>query len=140
VVDSRKKRLLSSLVRERLLGIDIDVMLSSEERFEPIHIGNRIGITTLSCGCPEGVTMTAMDYQISDYLEWMKIHNYARTTIENRRRYLGYFSTFSHAEGIDDPASVSFECLLRYQQELFNHRKRDGLSLSFGTQVQRLYQ
>lgn len=82
--------------------------------------------------------MTTMDNQITDYLEWMKVHNYAKTTIENRRRYLGYFSAFTYAAGIDDPAVVSFECLLEYQQQLFNHRKRDGFALSFGTQVQRL--
>ena len=71
--------------------------------------------------------MTTMETEIREYLEWMKVHNYARTTIENRRRYLGYFSTFTDAEGIDDPALVTFECLLAYQQQLFDHRKRDGL-------------
>jgi integrase/recombinase XerD len=82
--------------------------------------------------------MTTMENQITEYLEWMKVHNYARTTIENRRRYLDYFSTFTDTKEIDDPALVTFECLLSYQQQLFDHRKRDGLALSFGTQVQRL--
>ncbi len=82
--------------------------------------------------------MTTMNDQITEYLEWMKMHNYAHTTIENRRRYLGYFEAFTDTKGIDDPAFVTFECLLGYQQQLFNHRKRDGLALSFGTQVQRL--
>ncbi len=39
---------------------------------------------------------------------------------------------------MDDAALVTFECLLSYQQRLFDYRKRDGLPLSFGTQVQRL--
>jgi integrase/recombinase XerD len=82
--------------------------------------------------------MTTMEDQITDYLEWMKVHNYARTTIENRVRYLGYFAAFTDSEGIDDPAGVSFECLLGYQQHLFDYRKRDGFALSFATQVQRL--
>jgi integrase/recombinase XerD len=82
--------------------------------------------------------MTNLTTETNDYLEWMEVHNYARTTIENRRRYLGYFIEFVHAEGVDDPALVTFECLVAYQHQLFNHRKRDGLALSFGTQVQRL--
>ena len=102
------------------------------------HVGNRIRIRALSWLPRERTAMTAMEKQITDYLEWMKVHNYARTTIENRRRYLGYFSTFTDAKGIDDPTLVTFECLLGYQQQLFDHRKYDGLPLSFGTQVQRL--
>ncbi len=76
--------------------------------------------------------------EIREYLSWMEVHNYARTTIENRRRYLDYFLEFTHCRGVDDPSLVTFECLLSYQQQLFEHRKRDGLPLTFGTQVQRL--
>src|ERR1700722_8563023 len=82
--------------------------------------------------------MTTFMDEISDYLEWMKVHNYAATTIENRRRYLGYFMVFAHGIGVDDPALVTLENLLAYQRQLFEYRKRDGMSLSFGTQVQRL--
>jgi integrase/recombinase XerD len=82
--------------------------------------------------------MTTLAAEIRQYLEWMEVHNYARTTIVDRRRYLVYFLTFANCRGVDDPADVTFECLLSYQQQLFDHRKGDGLPLSFGTQVQRL--
>jgi integrase/recombinase XerD len=82
--------------------------------------------------------MSTIESQISEYLEWMEIHNYAQTTIENRRRYLGYFVTFISPAGIEDPASVTLECLLGYQHQLFSYRKRDGFALSIGTQAQRL--
>jgi hypothetical protein len=32
----------------------------------------------------------AFEIEANDYLTWMAVHNYAATTIENRRRYLGY--------------------------------------------------
>ena len=82
--------------------------------------------------------MTRLDSEITGYLDWMKVHNYAATTIENRRRYLGYFRSFAASKGREDPASVSFEDLLAYQGVLFCQRKQDGHPLSFGTQVQRL--
>jgi integrase/recombinase XerD len=82
--------------------------------------------------------MTSLDDEIRAYLDWMKIHNYAATTIENRRRYLGYFNAFAASKGLAQPASVRFEDLLAYQDQLFCHRKRNGQPLSFGTQVQRL--
>ena len=82
--------------------------------------------------------VASIEEEIHQYLEWMEVHNYARTTIENRRRYLDYFLEFIRRQGVDDPALVTFECLLSYQQQLFDYRKRDGLPLSFGTQVQRL--
>ena len=39
------------------------------------------------------------------YLDWMKVHNYAATTIENRRRYLRYFRFFATSKGRDEAAS-----------------------------------
>jgi len=86
----------------------------------------------------EDNVMASIATEVRQYLAWMEVHNYARTTIENRRRYLDYFLTFTNCRGVDDPALVTFECLLSYQQELFEHRKPNGLPLSFGTQVQRL--
>ena len=82
--------------------------------------------------------MTSLETEIRNYLEWMRVHNYAATTIQDRRRYLGYFNDFARSKGLSLPASVSFEDLLAYQGQLFCHRKRDGQPLSFGTQVQRL--
>jgi integrase/recombinase XerD len=68
----------------------------------------------------------------------MAIHNYAKTTIKCRRRYLAYFAEFAALHGVDESKDVTLELLLSYQRGLFDHRKRDGNPLSFGTQAQRL--
>ena len=82
--------------------------------------------------------MTPIEGEIRDYLEWMEVHNYAQTTIENRGRYLGYFVAFAEDRGIEQAKEVTLELLLSYQHALFAHRKRNGQPLSFGTQAQRL--
>ncbi len=82
--------------------------------------------------------MTTIEMDAREYLKWMAIHNYARTTITCRCRYLGYFVEFAGAQGVDRSEDVTLELLVSYQQNLFAHRKRDGEPLSFGTQAQRL--
>lgn len=82
--------------------------------------------------------MTPIETDVHDYLVWMRVHNYARTTIACRDRYLGYFICFAGCRGIEEVEAVTFEMLRDYQHQLFAHRKRDGLPLSFGTQAQRL--
>jgi integrase/recombinase XerD len=82
--------------------------------------------------------MTPIQIEARDYLEWMEIHNYARTTIECRGRYLDYFIAFACKHDVDEAKEVTLELILSYQHELFSHRKRDGQPLSFGTQAQRL--
>lgn len=84
------------------------------------------------------VIMTPIETDISEYLEWMHIHNYARTTIAGRERYLGYLACFLAKRGITTCDEVSLDELLVYQHALFSHRKRDGLPLTVATQVQRL--
>jgi integrase/recombinase XerD len=86
----------------------------------------------------EEVPMLSLQQDIDDYLLWMQVHNYARTTIANRRRYLAYFSSFALKLRILSSADVTLENLLQYQGFLFDHRKADGQPLSFGTQAQRL--
>jgi len=82
--------------------------------------------------------MTPIQIEARDYLEWMEIHNYARTTIECRGRYLDYFIAFACKHDVDEAKEVTLELILSYQHQLFSHRKRDGQPLSFGTQAQRL--
>ncbi|MGH9919836.1 MAG: tyrosine-type recombinase/integrase, partial [Nitrososphaerales archaeon] len=86
----------------------------------------------------EEMAMTPIESEADDYLEWMEIHNYARTTIECRGRYLDYFIAFASNHEVDEAKEVTLELLLSYQHHLFAHRKRDGQPLSFGTQAQRL--
>src|SRR5580692_942792 len=82
--------------------------------------------------------MDAFDIEAGRYLSWMAVHNYAGTTIENRKRYLGYFSEFARSAGVDEPAGVSYELVVVYQETLHAYRKADGSPLSIATQVQRL--
>ena len=82
--------------------------------------------------------MTPIEIDARDYLRWMAIHNYAKTTIKCRYRYLGYFVSFAHIHRVDEAKEVTLELLLSYQHDLFAHRKHDGEPLSFSTQAQRL--
>ena len=82
--------------------------------------------------------MTPIEAEATDYLLWMRVHNYADTTIACRQRYLGYFTRFCSQHGVHDPGLVSFKLLKDYQQQLFECRKRDGQPLAFATQAQRL--
>jgi integrase/recombinase XerD len=82
--------------------------------------------------------MTPIEAKVEEYLLWMRVHNYADTTISCRRRYLGYFSGFCHQHRVEEPSAVTYELLQSYQQRLFDHRKRDGRPLTVATQAQRL--
>jgi site-specific recombinase XerC len=82
--------------------------------------------------------MTPIETDISEYLLWMQIHNYAQTTIAGRVRYLGYLRCFLAKRGIETSEDVTLEDLLVYQHVLFSHRKSDGIPLTVATQVQRL--
>jgi integrase/recombinase XerD len=79
-----------------------------------------------------------IESDVRDYLGWMEVHNYARTTVACRMRYLGYFVTFAASHEVAEVNAVHLELLLDYQRALFAHRKRNGKPLSFGTQSQRL--
>ena len=82
--------------------------------------------------------MDAFDLETNEYLTWMGVHNYALTTIENRRRYLRYFGNFARDAGLTQPADVTYEIVVDYQAALYGYRKADGTPLSVATQVQRL--
>ena len=82
--------------------------------------------------------MDAFEIEANDCLTWMAVHNYTATTIENRKRYLGYFSDFARAAGVVDPHEVTYELVVGYQVALHAYRKSDGAPLSVATQVQRL--
>jgi integrase/recombinase XerD len=82
--------------------------------------------------------MTTLASDIGCYLEWMEIHNYAATTVENRRRYLGYFQAYASDAEIHDAGEVTYELVVAYQEALHAYRKIDGSHLSVATQVQRL--
>jgi integrase/recombinase XerD len=82
--------------------------------------------------------MTPIEANVEEYLLWMRVHNYASTTISCRRRYLSYFTRFCQQHDVQAAELVSFALLQSYQRSLFEHRKRDGEPLTVATQAQRL--
>lgn len=65
--------------------------------------------------------MTSIEMDAREYLKWMAIHNYAKTTMKCRSRYLGYFTDFARLNGVDRSEDVTLELLVSYQQSLFAH-------------------
>lgn len=82
--------------------------------------------------------MATLAHEFDLYLDWMEVHNYAATTIENRRRYLAYFDVFVDGLGLKDATEISYEVVVAYQESLHAYRKPNGSPLSIATQVQRL--
>ncbi len=68
------------------------------------------------------------------YLEWMRVRNYSKQTITNRRRYLGYFFSWCEERTILRPNEVTKPILERYQRHLYFYRKKSGEPLTFHSQ------
>jgi len=72
------------------------------------------------------------------YLEWLKIHNYAAPTVQNRQSYLGVFVAWCSERGLATPREITKPVLERYQRSLYTHRKTNGEPLTFRAQHARL--
>jgi integrase/recombinase XerD len=86
----------------------------------------------------EDTVMASLECDIDQYLRWMDVHNYAVTTMENRRRYLTYFADWARMNGVTCTHQVRLDDLVDYQNHVYAHRKRNGLPLTVATQIQRL--
>ena len=75
---------------------------------------------------------------IERYLEWMKIHNYSKHTMQGRRTYLKQFVVWCDERSITRPAEVTKPILERYKRHLFYLRQKNGRPLSFKAQHARL--
>jgi site-specific recombinase XerD len=82
--------------------------------------------------------MNSIETEAAEYILWLRVHNYAETTIAARVRYLSYFVRFCSEAGVQRPDAVTFELIQGYQTQLFEYRKRDGRQLTVATQAQRL--
>ena len=78
---------------------------------------------------PESIT--AYFYR---YLEWMRIKNYSKNTIELKRKCLSHFLDWSEQRTLQRPNEITKPILERYQRYLYHYRKTDGEPLSFKTQ------
>jgi integrase/recombinase XerD len=59
----------------------------------------------------------------------------AAETIRTQRRTLRRFIAWAEARGVRDPAAISRQLLVEYQQHLYLHVKRDGGRLAVASQV-----
>jgi integrase/recombinase XerD len=55
-----------------------------------------------------------------DYLEWMKIHNFSKKTLENRKSYVKKFIRYCESRGIEEPQDVTKDFLSRYQRHIYH--------------------
>jgi integrase/recombinase XerD len=82
--------------------------------------------------------LTSLEQDAADYELWLRVHNYATTTITCRHPYLAYFFAFAAEHDVECRDDLTLELLVAYQHDLYRRRKRNGLPLSVGTQAQRL--
>jgi integrase/recombinase XerD len=82
---------------------------------------------------PQGLAAFVMRY-----LEWLRVHNYAEPTLENREVYLGYFVLWCTERGLGRPQEITKPILERYQRALYHWRKKNGEPLTFRGQHARL--
>ena len=78
-----------------------------------------------------GLAMTA-------YLQAMQTLGRTEPTMRNQAMYLGHFLTWCEDRGVTRPTEVTKPILERFQRHLFQHRKTDGMPLSFRSQHNRL--
>ncbi len=82
---------------------------------------------------PQGLAAYVMRY-----LDWLKVHNYAVPTVQNRQSYLGVFVAWCAERGLGNPKEITKPILERYQRSLYIHRKGNGDPLTFRAQHARL--
>ena len=75
---------------------------------------------------------------VEDFIDYLRIHNYSESTIENRISQLSFLVVWLSERGITRPSEVTKPILERYQRSLFHLRKPNGAPLSFRTQHTRL--
>jgi integrase/recombinase XerD len=67
-----------------------------------------------------------------DYLDWLRIKNFSKQTLKNKKHYIKKFLTWCLDQGITDPKDVSNEILRKYQRDMYDkgHEKsKEPLSL-----------
>ncbi len=79
-----------------------------------------------------------MYQMVQEYLCYMDIKNYAKTTRDSREFYLYTFLEWSGQRGLIRPSEITKPILERFQRYLFHYRKKDGDPLTFRSQYNRL--
>jgi len=68
------------------------------------------------------------------FIEWMRVKNYTKDTVENGQYALNRFIQWAEERGIVQPCEVTKPILERYQRYLYHYRKKNGDPISFRTQ------
>jgi integrase/recombinase XerD len=68
------------------------------------------------------------------FLEWTRLKNYTKDTVEGRQYAINRFILWAEERGIVQPCEVTKPILERYQRYLYHYRKKNGDPLSFRTQ------
>jgi integrase/recombinase XerD len=76
-----------------------------------------------------------MSALLTQFADWLRIHNFAETTVVNRVKSCGYFITWAQQRGVDQPCEVTRPVIECYQRFLFHRRKPNGKPLSTYTQL-----
>lgn len=74
----------------------------------------------------------------TEWLEWLRTHNYSAMTLVDRSFYLAKFVSWAELRGVTRPAQVTLPVLETYQRHVALHRKRDGMPLAWSTQAKHL--
>jgi integrase/recombinase XerD len=82
---------------------------------------------------PEG-----MPALIREFLDHLRVQNYAASTIDTRQAHLRRFTAWCLERGLTRPAEITRPILERYQRHLFHYRRPDGRPISFRSQAQTL--
>jgi integrase/recombinase XerD len=81
----------------------------------------------------------SLSYYILEYLKWMQMQNYSVITIENRKRYLGYFAIWALENKAEEIQGIGRELLDNYKKYLFEtKKKKNGNPLTIYAQWSRL--
>jgi integrase/recombinase XerD len=75
---------------------------------------------------------------ILEWLMWLEVRNYARSTVLDRSWHLARFVSWAEVRGVTRPAEVTLAVLEAYQRHVFLRRKADGMPLSYSTQQKAL--
>jgi integrase/recombinase XerD len=105
----------------------------SPRRSQPKRGGRQAFATPGDLSDPDG--FAAM---VTDWLEWLRVHNYSHATVVDRSFYLSKFVSWAELRGVSRPRDVTLAVLEAYQRHVSLRRKTDGTPLAWSTQSKAL--
>ena len=105
----------------------------SRRRSQPKRGGRQV----FSMGS-DPVDPTGFHVMASDWVEWMRTHNFSQATLVQHSFSLSKFVDWAELRGVARPADVTLPILEAYQRHVSLRRKSDGTPLAWSTQTKRL--